>query len=295
MTDKPGMVRGAVVVTGASSGIGRACALHLDKLGFSVFAGVRKIPDGESLKRESAERIIPLLMDVTDATSVIQAANDVAKAVGDEGLSGLVNNAGIVVGGPLEFIPVSEIRKQFEVNVFGQISVIQAFLPLLRKAGGRIVNMGSIAGIMALPFIGPYCASKSALEAMTDSLRVELMQWGIAISIIEPGSVKTPIWEKSREAAGRLARNFPPQAFELYGPALKAYSPVVEKAARAGIDPDVVVRTIEHALTAKKPKTRYRVGREARMQAFFKKILPDWMLDRLVIRSIGLPKKPAES
>jgi NAD(P)-dependent dehydrogenase (short-subunit alcohol dehydrogenase family) len=151
--------------------------------------------------------------------------------------------------------------------------------------------MGSIAGRMALPFIGPYSASKFALEAITDSLRIELAQWGIAVSIIEPGAVKTPIWEKSRVAAGTLARNFPPQAFELYAPAITAYRIAVEKTAGAGIEPEVVVHAVEHALTAKKPKTRYLVGRKAKLRAFLKKILTDRMLDRLVLRNIGLPEK----
>src|SRR5271169_5091661 len=174
MTDKHGIARGVVVVTGTSTGIGRAAAIHLDKIGFRVFAGVRRIQDGESLKVESTERITPVLMNVTDEATLVAAVGQVAKAVGDEGLSGLVNNAGIAVGGPLEFLPISEIRKQFEVNVLGQIAVIQSFLPLLRKTNSRIVNVGSIAGRMAVPFIGPYSASKFALEAITDSLRIEL-------------------------------------------------------------------------------------------------------------------------
>jgi len=277
------------VITGTSTGIGRACALHLDKLGFRVFAGIRQEKDGESLRRESRERITPLIMDVTDGASVAAAANAVARTVGDAGLSGLVNNAGIVVSGPLEFLPPSEIGRQFEVNVMGQIIVIQAFLPLLRKARGRIVNMGSIAGRMAFPFLGPYSASKYALEAITDSLRIELLPSGVTVSIIEPGSVKTPIWEKSRDAAGKRARNFPPEAFELYGPMIEAFRTETEKAAGAGVGPDAVVRAVEHALTAKKPKTRYLVGRNVRLQIFFKKVLPDSLFDWFVSRRIYRP------
>ena len=146
---------------------------------------------------------------------------------------------------------------------------------------------------MAVPFIGPYSASKFALEAITDSLRIELMHWGIKVSIIEPGAVKTPIWEKSGNAARKTTQNFPQQAIQLYGPAITVFRSAVEKNSQAGIKPDIVVRAVEHALTAKKPKTRYLVGREAHLRAFLKKVLPDWMLDRLVIRSIGLPRKPA--
>jgi NAD(P)-dependent dehydrogenase (short-subunit alcohol dehydrogenase family) len=281
----------AVVITGASSGIGKACAHLLDMRGSMVFAGVRRVEDGESLKRESAGKIIPLLLDVTDGPSIAAAVASVAGVVGEAGLSGLVNNAGMVVSGPLEFIPLSEIGRQFEVNVLGQIAVIQAFLPLLRKARGHIVNMGSIAGRMALPFIGPYSASKYALEAITDSLRIELLPWGITVSIIEPGSVATPIWEKSREAAGKLAHDFPPHARELYGPAINAHRTAAENAARAGIDPGLVARAVEHALFAKNPKTRYLVGHGVHLRAFLKRILPDRLLDRLVLRRIGLPEK----
>jgi NAD(P)-dependent dehydrogenase (short-subunit alcohol dehydrogenase family) len=286
MMDKPEFARGAVVITGTSTGIGRACALHLDRLGFRVFAGVRTNQDGESLQRTSAGRITPLLLDVTDGASVSAAANEVVRAIGDAGIFGLVNNAGIVVSGPLEFLPLSEIRKQFEVNVMGQLSVIQAFLPHLRKARGRIVNMGSISGRMALPFLGPYSASKFALEAITDSLRLELLPWGITVSIIEPGAVKTPIWEKSRAAAGKRARNFPPEAFELYGPMIEAFRSETEKAAGAGVGPDVVAHAVEHALTAKEPKTRYLVGRNAHLQALLKNVLPDRVFDWFISRRI---------
>src|SRR6266568_4897165 len=162
---------GSVVVTGASTGIGEACALRLDRRGFRVFAGVRREVDGGALKQKASSRLTPILLDVTDASSIKSAAAAVVAALGEEGLSGLVNNAGIAIAGPLEFLPIDELRRQFEVNVIGQIAVTQAFLPLLRKGHGRIVNMGSIAGKSALPFTGPYCASKFALEALTDSLR----------------------------------------------------------------------------------------------------------------------------
>lgn len=292
MISKTGLAGRAVVITGTSTGIGRACALHLDRLGFRVFAGVRTGQDAESLERESARRITPLLMDVTDAVSVRAKADAVSLAVGDGGLFGLVNNAGIAVSGPMEFLPESEIRKQFEVNVMGQITVIQAFLPLLRRARGRIVNMSSISGRIALPFLGPYSASKFALEAITDSLRVELLPWGIKVSLIEPGAVKTPIWQKSRVAAEQTARNFPAEAFELYGPSDAAFRSQTEKAEEAGVETDAVVRAVEHALTGKEPKTRYLVGRNAHLQAFLRKVLPDRLSDWYISRRIyGRPGK----
>lgn len=289
MTGRSGVTKGAVVITGASTGIGMACALHLDRLGFRVFAGIRKENDGNALIQGSEGRITPLHLEVTDSAAAFAAADHVAKAVGNAGLAGLVNNAGIAVGGPLEFLPLSEIRKQLEVNVLGQIAVTQAFLRLLRPARGRIVNMGSIAGRVASPFIGPYSASKYAFEAITDALRVELLPWGISVSILEPGDVATPIWKKSLAAAQRTLQGFPPQAVDLYGPALAAVTRAAEKAAAAGIDTYPVVRAVEHALTSGNPKTRYLVGRGVRLRAFLKKVLPDRLFDRLIIRYIGLP------
>jgi NAD(P)-dependent dehydrogenase (short-subunit alcohol dehydrogenase family) len=289
MADGLNAAKRTVVITGASTGIGKACAFHLDRLGFHVFAGIRKETDGRSLIQGSAGRITPLLIEVTDGASAAAAADHVAKAVGNAGLAGLVNNAGIAVGGPLEFLPVSEIRQQFEVNVLGQIVVTQAFLPLLRLARGRIVNMSSIAGRAAFPFIGPYSASKYALEAVTDALRVELLPWGISVSVIEPGDVSTPIWKKSLAAAQKTRQSLPSQAADLYGPAFEAVTRAAEKAAASGIDPEQVARAVEHALTAGNPKTRYLVGRGVWLRAFLKNVLPDRLFDRLVVRSIGLP------
>jgi len=290
VADNRKIASGAVVITGGSTGIGQACAHYLDSLGFHVFAGVRRVSDGEAAKRESSGRITPLLLNVTDAASIGSAAETVAATVGDAGLSGLVNNAGIVVAGPLEFLPLDEIRKQFEVNMFGQIAVTQAFLPLLRKSRGRIVNMGSISGRVAAPFIGPYAASKFALEAFTDSLRVELQPWDIKVSIIEPGDVATPIWEKSMEAAEAVAKNYPQEAFSLYGSAFSAIRKEAKNGANTGISPSVIARLVAHALTAKRPKTRYLAGKGVRLKVFLKKILPDRVFDRLIIRHLGLPR-----
>ena len=241
------------------------------------------------LLERSEGRITPLILDVTDSASARAAADLVAGAIGRSGLSGLVNNAGIAVGGPLEFLPLPDIRKQFEVNVLGQIAVTQAFLPLLRLARGRIVNMSSIAGKVAFPFIGPYSASKFALEAVSDALRIELLPWGISVSVIEPGDVATPIWEKSLAAAQSARHLLPPRAAELYGPSFEAVTRAAEKAAAAAIDPGLVVHAVEQALTAERPKTRYRVGPGVRFRTMLKKVIPDRLFDLLVIRSAGLP------
>jgi len=241
------------------------------------------------LKQESSGSIKPLLLDVTDAASIGSAAEAVAATVGEAGLSGLVNNAGIVAAGPLEFLPLDEIRKQFEVNMFGQIAVTQAFLPLLRKSRGRIVNMGSISGRVAAPFIGAYAASKFALEAFTDSLRVELQPWDIGVSIIEPGDVATPIWEKSMEAAEKVAKNYPQEAFSLYGSAFSAIRKEAKNGANTGISANVIARLVAHALSAKRPRTRYLAGKGVRLKIFLKNILPDRVFDRLIVRHLGLP------
>ena len=210
----------AVVVTGASTGIGAACALDCAGRGMTVFAGVRDPRAGEALAEKGGPSLIPITLDVTDEPSITRSVEVVQRVVGEGGLGGLVNNAGIVIGSPLEVIPLSQLRKQLEVNVIGQIAVTQAFLPLLRRGRGRIVNMGSIAGRGTIPLLGPYSASKFALEALTDALRMELQPWGIQVSIIEPGAIATPIWEKSAKAAGDLEASASEEAKALYGEAV---------------------------------------------------------------------------
>jgi NAD(P)-dependent dehydrogenase (short-subunit alcohol dehydrogenase family) len=278
--------RGAVVITGASTGIGRATALHLDSLGFRVFAGVRRQEDGEKLKAEGSERLEPLMIDVTDGDSIRAAASKVSEAVGESGLAGLVNNAGIAVAAPLEFVPIEEFRKQIEVNLIGQVAVTQPFIALLRKAKGRVVIVGSIGGRVALPFLGPYAASKFALEGLTDSLRRELRPWGISVSILEPGGVATPIWERGVAAGQAIIDGLPPDALRLYGEGISAVQAAAERISKTGMPPEVVARTIEHALTASKPKTRYLIGRDAKTRARIASILPDRVFDRMIARAM---------
>jgi len=280
----------SVVITGASTGIGAACALHLDKLGLRVFAGVRRQTDAEALKSKASSRLVAIALDVADSLSVSTAASAVAGAVGDAGLDGLVNNAGVVVTGPVEFLPLPELRRQLEINVVGQVAVTQAFLPLIRAARGRIVNMGSIAGRLATPFSGAYGASKFALEALTDALRLELAPWGISVSIIEPGAVATPIWEKGKKNGAAMLAAAPPEALVLYAEALEAFKRTSEHAAKNAADPMDVARAVEHALTAAKPKTRYVVGRQARIGAAMALLVPDRMRDTMVAKAMRLPK-----
>lgn len=279
----------AVVITGASTGIGAACAWHLDRLGFTVFAGVRRIEDGESLKAQGSVRLQPILLDVTDAGSIEQARRQITEQVGPRGLAGLVNNAGIAVVGPLEAVPIADLRWQFEVNVIGQVAVIQAFLPLLRNGRGRIVNMGSIAGRAAMPVMGPYSASKFALEALTDALRLEVQQWGIQVSIVEPGAIATPIWRKSGAKAEELETVTSEELKRLYAGVIAGVRARVAEAAAQAIPADAVSDAVVHALTASRPKTRYLVGRDAKVRALMIKLLPDRWSDRLMTWILKLP------
>ncbi|HYM16129.1 MAG TPA: SDR family oxidoreductase [Dehalococcoidia bacterium] len=280
---------GAVVVTGASTGIGEACALRLDSMGFIVFAGVRKEADGQALRQKASSRLTPVMLDVTDSESITAAARQVGDATGGAGLSGLVNNAGISVAGPLEFVPIDELRRQLEVNVVGQVAVTQAFLPLLRLRRGRIVNIGSVSGRLATPFVGPYAASKFAMEAVTDALRIELRPWRMHVAIVEPGSIATPIWDKARSDADRLMAALPERAHRLYDDAVRVMLSFADETAKRGIAPDAVAKAVAHALTAKQPKTRYLVGTDARLQAVLAKLVPDRLRDTLIQRQLKLP------
>jgi NAD(P)-dependent dehydrogenase (short-subunit alcohol dehydrogenase family) len=280
----------SVVITGASTGIGAACALHLDRLGWRVFAGVRKQGDAEALRAQGSARLTPISLDVTDTVSISTAAGAVAGAVGAAGLAGLVNNAGIVVPGPIEFLPLPDLRRQLEINVVGQVAATQAFLALIRAGRGRIVNMGSISGRMATPFTGAYSASKFALEALTDALRLELAPWGISVSIIEPSAVATPIWEKSAKTAEAMLGSAPPETLVLYAEAIEAVKETAAHAAKGAIDPVEVARAVEHALTASRPRTRYVVGREAKIRAAIALLVPDRVRDNLVAKAMRLPK-----
>ncbi len=278
-----------VVITGASTGIGAACALACIGRGMTVFAGVRTQEADEALRRQGGKRLIPIRLDVTDADSIRQAERVVRETVGLMGLSGLVNNAGIAVGSPLEVVPIEALRSQLEVNVIGQVMVTQAFLPLLRLARGRIVNMGSIAGRGTIPVMGPYSASKHALEALTDALRLELQPWGLHVSIVEPGAIATPIWEKSAKTGNEIAASAGPAAVALYADLISRVKDRVAQAANGAISADVVAQAVLHALTAAKPKTRYLVGSDAKIRAVMLKWLPDRMQDWILTKVLALP------
>jgi NAD(P)-dependent dehydrogenase (short-subunit alcohol dehydrogenase family) len=276
---------GGVLITGASTGIGEATALKLDEAGFRVFAGVRKPEDGEQLKAKASDRLsVVQPLDVTDTDSIASALAQVESELGGEPLRGIVNNAGIGSGGPLEAIDLDEFRKSLEVNTVGALAVTQVFLPLLRSSRGRIVNMSSIGGRLAQPFAGPYIASKFALEGVNDVLRRELIPWGIDVIAIEPGTIATPIWEKSSGKAEELLAGMTPEQRELYGKRAEKMAKVLARQTKRGAPPSKVADAVQHALTAKRPRTRYLIG-DAHMLIALKWLLPTRLLDRLLYRA----------
>jgi NAD(P)-dependent dehydrogenase (short-subunit alcohol dehydrogenase family) len=265
-----------VVITGASSGIGEACAVRLAGAGWQVYGGVRNAEDADRLRVRGVE---PLLLDVTDADQIAAAAESIG-----ESLDALVENAGIAIAAPLELVPLDELRRQLEVNVVGQVAVFQALMPALRRARGRVVLMGSVGGRSALPFLGPYAASKHALEAVADCLRVELRPWGVAVSIVEPASIRTSIWEKGAAQAESLQGRLPAGTGDLYAARVARFREVA-LARGPGADPDTVAKAVEHALSARSPKARYLVGRDAHLRAWIER-LPVRLRDHVLARAL---------
>jgi NAD(P)-dependent dehydrogenase (short-subunit alcohol dehydrogenase family) len=272
---------GTVVITGASTGIGRATALRLARGGFDVLAGVRREEDGAALRGEDG-RIEPVLVDVTDAGQVAGLAERVAGAP----LAGLVNNAGIAVAGPLEGIPLDEVRRQYEVNVFGLLAVTQALLEPIRAGHGRIVNIGSIGGRVNTPFVGPYSSSKAAVRSLSAALRRELRPWGIRVALVEPGALDTPIWRKGEQGAEQTIGALSERVRTLYARQLEALVAATRKIAAGASSPDDAAQAVEHALTAARPRTLYTVGREARIQGALHSVLPARTFDALVARAM---------
>lgn len=278
----------SVLITGASTGIGRATALHLDAAGWQVFAGVRREEDAASLREAGSERLAPLMLDVTDPAQIAAAAERIGGEVGEAGLDGLVNNAGIAVPGPLETLPIEDFKRQVEVNLTAHVAVTQAMLPSIRRARGRIVFITSIGGLMAFPMFGAYHAAKFGLEAVGDVFRQELRPWGIKVAIVEPGSIATPIWERGDAEVDAIGERAGDGHADLYGEAIDAYREVARKTGARGIAAEKVAARIERALTARRPRTRYLVGADARGQALVSRLLPDRLVDWVVARATGL-------
>lgn len=283
--------KGAVLITGASSGMGKATALLLDQEGYTVFAGVRKEHDAQMLKQQASDRLIPISLEVTDATSIAAAASLVSDTVGEAGLVGLVNCAGIGVTAPLELVPLAELRRQFEINVIARITITQAFLPLIRKAKGRIINFGSVGGRVSIPFGGPLCAALHAVEALNDSLRMELQPWGIHVCLIAPGSIRTPAVDKLMEDSEAMLKTFPPEGARRYASAYKAFVQTFHEHEEAGAPPEAAAKVILEALTARKPRTRYPVGPLSRRLPLLARWLPAPVLDRVRLRLFGLSRQ----
>jgi NAD(P)-dependent dehydrogenase (short-subunit alcohol dehydrogenase family) len=272
---------GLVVITGASTGIGRATAQHLALRGFDVLAGVRREADADALRND---RITPVLVDVTSPEQV-----DALRAtVGERPLAGLVNNAGISVAGPLEFMALDEFRRQLEVNVVAHVAVTQALLDSLRRARGRIVNTGSVGARTPLPFSAPYAASKAALWATGEALRGELRPWGIHVATVEPGAIATEIWSKSVDYTAEISDRLPPRGRELYGPVLGRVGEIVGNINSNAMKPETVAEAIAHALTARRPKDRYLVGADARQQLVARRLLGWRRFDALLARRMGI-------
>lgn len=276
----------SVLVTGASTGIGRTTALRLDGSSWKVFAGVRKQEDADSLRAEGSERLTPVILDVTDAEQIAAAAELIARET-EGGLDGLVNNAGVAVPGPLETVPLDDLRHQLEVNLIAYVGVTQAMLPEIRRAEGRIVFLSSIGGRVAFPFAGPYHASKFATEAIGDVFRQELRPWGLKVAIIEPGSIDTPIWERGQRKAEDVEAKAPKTNL-LYGAALDKFRKVIEDTAERGIPPEKVAKAIAHALESPRPKSRYLVGLDAKVQARLQPLIPTPLFDWIVARQLNL-------
>jgi NAD(P)-dependent dehydrogenase (short-subunit alcohol dehydrogenase family) len=264
--------------------------MRLARDGFRVYAGIRREADGASLIAHGGDAVVPVLLDVTDAAQIAAVAARIDRECGARGLQALVNNAGIAVAGPLEFLPLELLREQIEINFIGQIAVTQASLPLLRRsraAGnvdfrcGRIVFISSVSGRSALPFTGAYAASKFALEAAADALRVELASFGLKVSLVEPGVIATPIWNTSLSRGEAMLRGMPAQVEEFYGGPLSVMRRRAQRG-MSGLPPERVADVVSHALTARRPKTRYVVGRDARLRLLLEALLPDALRDRLI-------------
>jgi NAD(P)-dependent dehydrogenase (short-subunit alcohol dehydrogenase family) len=264
--------------------MGRACALRLAAAGFRVFAAVRKERDAQAQRELGSTRVVPVILDVTKDDTIRAVLGAVREAVGSSGLAGLVNNAGIAVTGPVELVPLDELRRQFEVNVVGQVAVTQAFLPLLRAARGRIVNVGSVGARFALPFAGPLNASKAALEILNDALRMELRPWGIHVVLVSPGSIRTAAEAKLVADSEAAVNAFSPGGRALYGEAYRAFVQAMLQLESHGVGPEIVAETVLRALAARTPRRRYPVGPKSRLLPLLFRTLPASVADALRLR-----------
>ena len=280
-----------MVITGASSGIGKTCVSQMVQAGWLVLAGARKSADAEKLKQEFGSNVLPLMIDVEDGASMTAAAGQAQAELGDRGLHGLVNVAGIGTTSPVEYIQPADMQKIFTVNVFGQIAVTQAFLPMIRRTRGRIVNISSVGAHLAIPFGGLLNATKAAFGMLNDAMRLELRPFGIDVSVVEPGAIKTPAVEKTLGDPEGVIRAMPREGAERYGAMLREFTKRAYNREMHGSSPEVVANAVHHALTAKRPRIRYVVGKDAKLLASLPKIVPEPLFDKLRLRMFGMPSE----
>lgn len=276
-----------VVITGASSGIGRASVARMSRTEWKVFATVRKKADRESLRREYSTNVHPVLLDVEDEASIKAAAEEIEDGLSGEGLNGLVNVAGIGMVRPLEYATMADVRKIFDINFFGQLTTIQAFSRLLRRRQGRIVNITTVGVNLAIPFGGLLNASKSAFAKVSDTLRLEMHPFGVRVIAIEPGSINTPAVDKTLGDLEQVIANLPEEAQQQYGAMIRKMGRRGYQMEKNGSPPEVVAAAIYHALTSSRPRIRYRVGKHARLLSTLPKILPESVMDALLRKMLG--------
>lgn len=274
----------SVLITGTSSGIGQATALRLARSGWRVFAGVRR-RSPEPLP----ENLTEVVLDVSDAETVRSAFETVRGHLHDRGLDGLVNNAGIGMAVPMEFIPPEQMQQIFSVNVFGLVAVTQAFLPLLHVARGRIVNISSIGGLITVPFGGALCATKRAVDAISEALRMELLPSGIHVTLVRPAAIHTPAADRLAASADAIVEGFPAEGRARYGERLRHFMDEMQRSEAEGSPPDVVAQVIQEALEARVPHTVYLAGKNARLMELMGRWMPDEMRDALLLKKLGLP------
>jgi NAD(P)-dependent dehydrogenase (short-subunit alcohol dehydrogenase family) len=282
----------SAVITGASSGIGRSCVERMSRAGWQVFAGVRREADRENLRREFAANVWPVLMNVENEASIAAGAADIERQLSGRGLDGLVNVAGIGMLRPVEYATMQDLRKIFDVNFFGQVAIIQAFLRLLRKKCGRIVNITTVGVNIAIPFGGLLNASKSAFAKLSDTLRLEMRSFGVRVIAIEPGSISTPAVDKTLGDLEKVILSLPAEAQALYGASIRKIGRRGYAMEKNGSSSDVVAAAVHHALTSSRPRIRYRVGKHAKLAATLPKILPERLMDAILHRMLGSSDGP---
>jgi NAD(P)-dependent dehydrogenase (short-subunit alcohol dehydrogenase family) len=280
----------SIVITGASSGIGRATALRLARKGWRVFAAVRKESDAQTIREAAEGRLDTILLDVTNRESINSAARDITERLAGRGLDGLFNNAGIGTVSPVECTSLDKLREIFEIDLFGQIAVIQAFLPLIRKAKGRIINNGSVGDHITPPYGGPLASAKAAFASMSAALRLEVRPQGIEVCVIEPGLINTPAVEKTLGGIEQTIASLPAEGAALYGGAMRRMAQTFARNEHAGSPPEVVAEVVERALSDRHPRTRYPAGKDSVKLALLARFLPEKLLDRAILRTFGLLK-----